>query len=312
MKKIFVFLLLVTGIILCSGCNIPYKKVECTGEVETKVYSLEKVTESEIKLDIHDIMITDGNDQYRPKLEVSAGEKQLSITCQTSLFSDLKLYQTNDKIEICAKENTRYITNDVVIKISGYTLKEIDLAFVDAKINDSFTSNRLEIDLSGISVLRTSNISASEVDIDLSGVSKIYCEKIDSPAVTIEVSGVSSVETLDITSDNAEIDVSGSSIINLNVDISQRFDLEISGASKANVTGKVNYLKLSLSSASKFEGEYLEIIELKCNISGASKAIANVSKKVSGNVTGASTLKLKGKYKEYFVDVSDSSKVERE
>ena len=40
MKKIFVFLLLVTGIILCSGCNIPYKKVECTGEVETKVYSL--------------------------------------------------------------------------------------------------------------------------------------------------------------------------------------------------------------------------------------------------------------------------------
>jgi hypothetical protein len=123
----------------------------------------------------------------------------------------------------------------------------------------------------------------------------------------IEQSGASKISTANtIKSEKLEIKGSGAIEGNLAVEVSV-LSLDFSGASEITLTGSADAFNLQLSGASELKAAGLIAKKVEVNISGASDVQLYASEAISGEVSGASDLKVKGSPSERMINTSGSA-----
>lgn len=171
----------------------------------------------------------------------------------------------------------------------------------------------LDLSLSGASRLTTIGsqvLRGENLYIDISGASRLNNMAADgNGTLNISVSGSSHAE-MESSFDLMNIDVSGASKYTvtgnsgkINIDCSgasgMTFDgdvlvanVDVSGSSKVGITGKIGSLKLDQSGATRFSATG-EVAQADVELSGASKGRLVVKEKLSYELSGASTLRVK-------------------
>jgi len=128
--------------------------------------------------------------------------------------------------------------------------------------------------ISGAAQADVSNFSTShDLYFELSGASQMDISNVNSADITLELSGASQAEgTLEMTNG----------------------DFDISGASSVNLEGSAQDIIVNASGASRAHLDDFEVINARIDLSGASSATVNAAGQLSGDLSGASTLKYIG------------------
>lgn len=110
--------------------------------------------------------------------------------------------------------------------------------------------------------------------------------------------------------DEVAFSVMGASKCKLEVNV-QTITAEVGGAATLQLTGTCQTLKAGATGASSLKADNLQTENATVNTSGAATAKINVSNKLMGNVSGASTLKYAGEPKETQISQTGASSVKR-
>jgi len=171
--------------------------------------------------------------------------------------------------------------NENVVNISASDSENVK------NIKTEIVDNKLSISIQKFSKqskkTKTKNVS-SDVKV------KLIYKSIN----RIEQSGASTIAILDtIKTDTFYLKSSGASDVTLNI-ISNKLELNTSGASNLKLTGNVNYLITHLSGASDVKAGDLIAKNVNVNISGASDVTLYADSAISGTISGASDVHIKG------------------
>ncbi|MDL2257243.1 DUF2807 domain-containing protein [Bacteroidales bacterium OttesenSCG-928-I14] len=117
-------------------------------------------------------------------------------------------------------------------------------------------------------------------------------------APTIELIKLSGASDADFTgkfyNENCTIDISGSSDMEGFYFTGYSLEIEIGGASDCNMSGEVNNVSLTCNGSSDVKALDLYTNTLDVNINGSSDAKMSVSYKITGSISGASSLEYRG------------------
>lgn len=199
-----------------------------------------------------------------------------------SIFEIELVKGNNGKVTVSAPEKT--MKHIIVEEKNGVLILRLDNTYRIRPKGDKVGPINVIAEVSSLSL------------IDLSGASKVHSkEHFRSNLCNIELSGATSAK-LSCSAESIKIDLSGASYLNLNLNgTSESIDADLSGASAAKIKGNTEALYLDCSGASNFDGDELQAKVVSIDLSGASKAKVNVQKKLTGELSGASTLKYNGK-----------------
>jgi hypothetical protein len=109
-------------------------------------------------------------------------------------------------------------------------------------------------------------------------------------------------------SERFELDLSGASGVRGQL-TTKHLDADLSGASTMDLTGSAERAELELSGASQAKLKDFKLGEARVNLSGASDAKLLVSGRLSGDASGASSLRYLGKPQQVAVDTSGASSI---
>ena len=110
---------------------------------------------------------------------------------------------------------------------------------------------------------------------------------------------------------HCKIDLSGASDVKHFDFYGQSLDLDLDGASNCRINGLANRVKVSGSGASDIRMLNLTTETLDIHLSGASDAEITVNERISGKLTGASTLKYRGNADRSDLKTSGASDVKK-
>ena len=126
----------------------------------------------------------------------------------------------------------------------------------------------------------------------------------------LEVSGACSVKAKNITAKNLKIELSGASSFDGNVSVGNAY-LNLSGASSMHISGTATVLKIDASGACNLKGYDLKADYCKLDASGASDVRISVSKELSAEATGGSSVYYKGNCVVKESDASGGASIKR-
>ena len=109
-------------------------------------------------------------------------------------------------------------------------------------------------------------------------------------------------------SERFELDLSGASGVRGQIS-TKHLDADLSGASVMDLTGSAERAELELSGASHAKLEKFKLEEARVDMSGASDAKLLVSGRLSGDASGASSLRYLGQPQQVAVDTSGASSI---
>ncbi len=121
------------------------------------------------------------------------------------------------------------------------------------------------------------------------GAAKVSAAVGETKAIKIEAGGASNVDVQGLSSDSVDVDATG--------------------AGQVSLAGKGKRLTLEVSGASKFLAPDVPFDTAKVELSGASRGEVQVTGSIDGDVTGASTLSIRGKPASRSVRTSGASQV---
>ena len=111
--------------------------------------------------------------------------------------------------------------------------------------------------------------------------------------------------------DHCRIDLNGASDVKHFDFYGNSLDLDISGASGCSMGGEANHVKISGGGASDIHMYNLETQTLDIHLSGASDAEITVNERITGKLSGASTLKYRGNADRSDVKTSGASDIKK-
>lgn len=109
---------------------------------------------------------------------------------------------------------------------------------------------------------------------------------------------------------NLKIDMSGASKGDFNLTNAQTVDVILSGASKLEMAGVADTLKLDASGAAYIDTENLTAKYVQLDMSGAGKADVKATETIRGDVSGVSSVNVKGKPRNRQIETSGTSKID--
>ena len=253
------------------GCDRSLRKVTLTGEVEEKEY-LDLDGSSIV---IKNIRIADGVSIKPVTVKFEQGnEKRIVVKAQKSFFDKLSIRSIRDKITIEGGVLEKYETESIEIEIYGYKFNNVELAEVNATINQDSLENDIILDISGASNLTVDFVNITRVEAIVSGASHMQFNELTSDILRAEVSGASKLVTL-----KTEVGTA---------------DSYISGASSVLYDGQCGSATSKVSGASTYEATGFRTDNVKINLSGSSTGRVYAEKKLDYNMSGSSTLRYKG------------------
>jgi hypothetical protein len=128
----------------------------------------------------------------------------------------------------------------------------------------------------------------------------------------LDVSGATRTRVNGFSSDKmVEIEVSGASQLTGDVSSSE-MNIEASGASRVELNGETGRLDARASGASTLRLQDLSSTDTRVNASGASTIVVNPSGRLTGDASGASTVRYSGSPASVQVDTSGASSVRQD
>jgi hypothetical protein len=124
--------------------------------------------------------------------------------------------------------------------------------------------------------------------------------------------GASGASTLDVDAapiDKLAVQVSGASKATVKGIESDSLDVGASGATTVTLSGKAKRAKVDVSGASTIRAFRLPVESAQADVSGASRVEVRASDSVSGEASGASSIKVAGKPKSRSVSTSGASSI---
>ncbi len=109
----------------------------------------------------------------------------------------------------------------------------------------------------------------------------------------LDISGACSVKTKNIDARNLKIELSGASSFDGNISAGNTY-INISGASSMHIGGSASVAKIEASGASTLKGYDLKTDYCKLEATGASNVRVSVSKELSAEASGGSSVNYKG------------------
>ncbi|GAA4436794.1 hypothetical protein GCM10023091_15140 [Ravibacter arvi] len=136
--------------------------------------------------------------------------------------------------------------------------------------------------------------------------------EIEMPELSgIDLSGAASMKAGKFnTRGNFDLDVSGAAKLELELD-AETVDFDLSGASSTELSGRANSLRGDISGASSLRAGKFPVKEVEIDASGASSASVQASARLSGDASGASSIRYSGGAKEIRVNSSGGSSIRR-
>lgn len=158
---------------------------------------------------------------------------------------------------------------------------------------DTRSFRRKSLNFGAVDVVVPSSSSLQKVE--LYGASKFSSQMpVKSPVSEIEVSGASRFEADIVSARKLSVDLSGASKMVADVNAGM-LELDLSGASLLELDGNAEFVELDLSGASKLDmKQSMKVAEMDVDMSGASKAVVNSDKRITGELSGASKLEYSG------------------
>lgn len=125
----------------------------------------------------------------------------------------------------------------------------------------------------------------------------------------IEVGGAATLKTTEtLSANNLGLTVNGAGKCKMDMNAST-LSATVGGAGSCTLSGTVNKLDAIVSGAASFKAEGLTVQNADVTTSGAATARVNVKEKLSGNASGASSLKFTGDPKEVRINQSGAANV---
>lgn len=241
MKKHFLSLLLLSGLIFLNSCNgFLYSEDVPPGGYETKTFDLNSFDNIEAG---NTFVIT----------IIPSTESSVTVKGYRRDIDDLLVQNRNGELSIQYKKiglqlkKIRRYKMEVVIKTNK--INELDLSGAsNTTISELFELNHLDVDLSGASHLKILG-KVGKLDSDISGASELTLLQ-SVPEIDAEISGASTLHAFDAATQQAFLDLSGAS--KAKVSVSKLLDVEASGASTVTYKGDPS-IKSRLTGASKIK-----------------------------------------------------------
>lgn len=283
-KKNILLVLPLLMVVFTTGCV--HKDIMGKDSIIDFSYEADNFSEIEIK----NIRLKSGIVTYGPKVNLLPGsEKKITISMDENFENEIKVKKVGNKKIIQGNELHNLVTDRFDINLYGYVLSDIDL------------SGACEANVSSLC------LDKNKLDIDLSGASKITLDSYDGVNLHCDLSGASSIDVGNCNLENANIELSGASKVNFANLKTNKLDLDLSGASTISLLlGSANTFLADISGASDVKANMFEVETGNVDISGASSMYIKVNQSLTGEVSGASTLKYSGEG-EVKVDVSGGS-----
>ena len=127
----------------------------------------------------------------------------------------------------------------------------------------------------------------------------------------IEGNGAVFIKSIEvITTNRLDIDLNGAAKCKLDVSVNT-ISCNTNGASSANLSGVCNKMEAIVSGAASLKAENLVCENANISTSGAATAKVNVTNRLEGNASGASSLKFSGNPKETQINQSGASSIKK-
>jgi hypothetical protein len=173
------------------------------------------------------------------------------------------------------------------VEISGYINAEI-IGGSDIKVLTN-SPDKFSVKVRGDKLVLQSNPSIYTGNRKAPKV-KIYMPVLDE----IDLTGLSDAEVSGFNRGDLKVTASGSSTVSFNGTNIDKAIIELNGVSNFKGFGKIKDADIQASGSSSIRTLEIEMDRLKIDLSGASDAEVNVADKISGEISGASTLSYKG------------------
>lgn len=174
------------------------------------------------------------------------------------------------------------------VEISGYINAEI-IGGSDIKVLTN-SPDKFSVKVRGDKLVLQSNPSIYSGNRKAPKV-KIYMPIPDE----IDLTGLCDAEVSGFNRGDLKVTASGSSTVSFNGTNIDKAIIELNGVSNFKGFGKINDADIQASGSSSIRTLEIEMDRLKIDLSGASDAEVNVADKISGEISGASTLSYKGR-----------------
>lgn len=281
------------SLLALSSCNmnILKKDIKVTGEIRCQSYQMEHA----LQLKIYDISLKNGFSQLPPKVNIYGGsEKKIEITCNESLFEEITCVEKNSVVTIKGNPRHCYLTKNLQIDIYGYAFTSYEFSFVNCKFSEDVAfDTQTNISISAASYAEIMHIENETLNLYGSGASKFVIQDITTKDFFGNISGASQLQIDKLAAQKFVLDSSGASHMQATISCSE-FQLDMSGASSSTLKGNANLAKMELSGASSVSAPQFLIQKLDVDFSGASSGEVNVEESISGDLSGASSLKILG------------------
>jgi type 1 fimbria pilin len=247
-------LVLITAMMMFSGCYKPWNRIEGNMDVETETRQLPPFSKVYNEGDFEVYIIQDG-------------ASEVVIEAESNLIPFIRTRIQGSALEIDTKDDLR---NNFPMKIFVHTgeIKQIRLSGSGLIEASDILADDMEVDLSGSGDIYFSG-NCDDVDCDLSGSGSIEFDNLNCNILEIDISGSGDVEA-DGTADIGDFGISGSGSIRA-YDLSlQECEAKISGSGNIYVNAED---KLSVNISGSGNVYYLGNPVLNIKITGSGSVI---------------------------------------
>lgn len=196
--------------------------------------------------------------------------------------------------------------------ITPINVQKMDLGISGGgDVTTTLNTNELKCHISGGGDLKV-NGNIQNYDLDLTGGGDITSEINATTVITCRVSGGGDVKLISKgkTSD-AKIDISGGGDLTMELN-TDRLKCSLSGGGDATLGGQAGNVNISLNGGGDLNARNLHSDVLDFQVSGGSDIHVNVSKELTGQISGGGNVYYSGNAPKVSVDTRGGSKVEKE
>lgn len=182
----------------------------------------------------------------------------------------------------------------------------------------------VEEDGDELSISQTENVQPTKLlyvitlkapikELDLSGTVNLSSGAIDlknGQEFELELAGAAKADIASITAEKIEIEIKGSSQLTAQVS-AKELEVEASGSAGVTLAGYVQEQNINWGGAGQYESSKLNTRTTKVNLAGSVRAAVQASERISGALSGASSLRYSREVEDVAVATSGASRLER-
>jgi hypothetical protein len=180
-------------------------------------------------------------------------------------------------------------TRPIMIHLSMINIQRVDLSGGSSLDSGEINTSRLELNISGGGRADIKQLQTEELDADLSGGSQGEIAG-KTGETRLYMSGGSGLRAGDLECTLLKTHISGGGSLRINTFKADELDANLSGGSHATIGGKIGKIHLDASGGSNLDAANLESSAAKIFMSGGGDSEVWVTKSLSADLSGGSTL----------------------